>query len=211
MVCCVTTRPTPTTFHFDLMKAFTCLTAAVIVTALGALHCAKATSVIAPTFNELVDEADAIFQGSVTSVKSQWVGEGAQRHITTYVTFKVDQTIKGNVGETYTLRMLGGTVDGESMEVSDAPKFEVGNKDILFVQNNGTQFVPLVGIMHGRFRIRSDASGREVVTRNNGESVSDLARLGVRSGAEQNKPAVTPDEFKAAITERLRQTQHPAP
>jgi len=40
------------------------------------------------------------------------------------------------------------------MEVTDAPKCKVGDRDILFVENNGTQFVPLVGIMHGRFRVK---------------------------------------------------------
>jgi hypothetical protein len=191
------------------MKVFTSLTALVI--ALAALHCTMATTVIPPTFNELVDEADAIFQGSVTSVKSEWVGEGAQRHIMTYVTFKVDQTIKGDVGSEYTLRMLGGTVDGETMAVSDAPKFEVGNKDILFVQNNGTQFIPLVGIMHGRFHVRTDQTGREVVAKNNGETLKSLAHVSAETGAEENKPAMTADQFKAAVADRLRQTQHPAP
>ena len=48
----------------------------------------RATTVIPPSFDELVSRAELIFQGSVTDVRSQWVGEGAQRHIVTYVTFK---------------------------------------------------------------------------------------------------------------------------
>src|ERR1700724_623982 len=94
---------------------------------------ARATTVIPPTFDELVAQAEFIFQGEVTNVNSEWVGEGAQRHIMSYVTFKVSDTLKGDVGQSYTIRMLGGTVDGETMGVSDAPKFEVGDQDILFV------------------------------------------------------------------------------
>ena len=45
-------------------------------------------------------------------MQSQWAGEGASRRIVTYVTFKVDEAIKGDAGASYTLRMLGGTVDG---------------------------------------------------------------------------------------------------
>lgn len=176
-----------------------------------ALSCVTATTVIPPTFNELVDEADTIFQGSVTSVRSEWVGEGAQRHIMTYVTFNVEQSIKGQVGKNYTLRMLGGTVDGETMGIADAPRFEVGNRDILFVQNNGSQVIPLVGIMHGRFRVARDGGGREVVTRNNGRPVRDIGQLGVSNASEQNAPALTPEQFKTAITERLRQTGHVTP
>src|SRR6187401_3417050 len=79
-----------------------------------------ATTVVPPTFDELVGKAELIFQGSVTSVRSQWVGEGAQRHIASYVTFAVEDAVKGNPGTCYTIQMLGGTVDGETMEVSES-------------------------------------------------------------------------------------------
>ncbi|MEY2525432.1 MAG: hypothetical protein QOE73_203, partial [Verrucomicrobiota bacterium] len=116
-----------------------------------ALNPIQGTTVIPPTFDELVSRAEVIFQGAVTDVRSQWTGEGAQHRIVSYVTFKVEDSVKGTPGQTYTLRMLGGTVDGETMEVADSPKFKVGDRDIIFVENNGSQFVPLVGIMHGRF------------------------------------------------------------
>ena len=34
----------------------------------------------------------------------------------------------------YTIRMFGGTVEGETMEVTDTPRFKVGDRDILFVE-----------------------------------------------------------------------------
>src|SRR5437868_1006878 len=89
------------------------------LTCLAALHDSQATTVIPPTFDELVAQAEVIFQGEVTDVQSQWVGEGAQRHIVSYVTFKVEDALKGSPGQNYTMRMLGGTVDGETMGVSD--------------------------------------------------------------------------------------------
>ena len=145
----------------------------------------RATTVIPPTFDELVDQAQVIFQGTVTEVKSQWAGEGAQRYIVSYVTFRVEESLKGKSGQSYTIRMFGGTVDDESMGVSDAPVFVAGDKDIVFVQNNGTQFIPLVGIMHGRFHIQRDRSGHESVLTNENEKVSTLG------------------EFKAAIRTKL--------
>src|SRR5205085_11228404 len=87
---------------------------------------ALATTVIPPTFDDLVTRAEMIFQGTVTDVRSEWTGEGGQRHIASYVTFKVDDSIKGNPGAKVTLNLLGGTVGAETMEVSDAPKFKVG-------------------------------------------------------------------------------------
>lgn len=155
------------------MKNHLILLAAII----AFIPCGQATTVIPPTFDELVDQAQMIFQGKVTGVSSQWTGEGAQRYIVSYVTFRVEESLKGNPGQTYTIRMFGGTVGDESMGASDAPVFVSGDKDIVFVQNNGTQFIPLVGIMHGRYHIQRDQSGRESVLTNEGERVSGLAEF----------------------------------
>jgi hypothetical protein len=165
----------------------------------------RATTVIPPTFDELVDQAEIIFQCNVTRVSSEWVGEGAQRHIMSYVTFKVEESLKGDPGQSYTVRMLGGTVDGETMGVSDAPKFQVGDKDILFVQNNGSQFIPLVGIMHGRFHVRTNESGQQVVTNNEDEPVKNVARLGrMASSASPEEPDLPAAAFKDAVRSKLQ-------
>jgi hypothetical protein len=179
-----------------------------------ALNPIQGTTVIPPTFDELVSRAEVIFQGAVTDVRSQWTGEGAQHRIVSYVTFKVEDSVKGTPGETYTLRMLGGTVDGETMEVADSPKFKVGDRDIIFVENNGSQFVPLVGIMHGRFHVqKDDATGRELVTTNEREPVRDVSKLGKdeqatsaaspKSAASQAE-ALSPNDFKVKIRQALQ-------
>jgi hypothetical protein len=182
--------------------------AAVTALSITAVH---ATTVIAPTFDQLVNEAELIFQGTCTDVKSQWTGEGAERHIVTYVTFKVDDAVKGSPGASYTIRMLGGTVDGTTMEVTDTPKFKVGNRDILFVEHNGQQFVPLVGIMHGRYRVERDqATGRDVVLNDHGQAVSSVENLGKDQHASAAAAATAPTgqalalgDFKAAIKAKL--------
>lgn len=172
------------------------------------LNVSRGTTVIPPTFDELVANAQVIFQGAVTDVRSQWVGEGAERRIVSYVTFQVEDPVKGAPGESYTLRMLGGTVDGETMEVTDSPKFKVGDRDIIFVENNGSQFIPLVGIMHGRFHVQKDKqTGREVVTTNEHAPVKDVSTLGkdghATSGAKASE-AMTAGDFKAAIRQTLQ-------
>ena len=185
-----------------MKKSYSLALFAVFFIAANSLH---ATTVIPPSFDELVSRAEVIFQGSVTDVRSQWVGEGAQRRIVTYVTFKVDDAIKGSPGASYTMRMLGGTVDGQTMEVSDSPKFKIGDRDFLFVENNGTQFIPLVGIMHGRFRVQREENGREIVAINDGEPLSNVATLGKEAhGVSSEKAALSPAQFKAAIQGRIQ-------
>ena len=174
-----------------------------IALALFSLSTARATSVIPPSFDELVAEAEVIFQGRVTDVRSQWAGEGGQRHILTYVTFSVEDALKGTPGQSYTIRMLGGTIAGETMEVADAPRFQVGDRDILFVEHNGSQFIPLVGIMHGRFHLHRDQGGNELVRTNEGHPVVDLAKLGHGEQPAAAGNGMSVAEFKSAVRAKL--------
>ena len=164
----------------------------------------EATTVIPPTFEQLVQQAELIFQGTVTDVRSVWEGEGAQRHIDSYITFQVQDSVKGSPGSTYTMKMLGGTVGDETMEINDSPKFNVGDRDILFVEHNYEQFVPLVGINYGRFHVGRDAqTGRDIIANGEGEPIRDLTKLGHEEEVISVKDAISPEDFKSAIKTQL--------
>ena len=180
-----------------------------------ALTRVTSTTVVPPTFEQLVQQAELIFQGTVTDSRSVWEGEGGQRHIETYVTFKIEDNVKGQAGASYTIRMLGGTVGDETMEVTDTPKFTVGDHEILFVEHNNDQFVPLVGIDHGRFHIQKDEqTGRDIVVNNEGEAVRDLTQLGRNEKgavAADVAQAISADELKTAVHQQLSTSaDHPA-
>ncbi|HVF72085.1 MAG TPA: hypothetical protein VM940_10810 [Chthoniobacterales bacterium] len=171
---------------------------------LGLAKTVSGTTVIPPSFDRLVSDAEMIFEGTVTDLRSEWAGEGTDRHIVTYVTFKVEDALKGALGPDYTIRMMGGTIDGKTLEVTDAPRFKVGDRDILFVEHNGTQFIPLVGIMHGRFRIKpDDHSSEEKIAKDNGAAVANVAKLGQDEKAATTGRALTKAEFKAAIRQKI--------
>jgi hypothetical protein len=92
------------------------------------------------------------------------------------------------------------------MEVTDAPKFKIGDHDVLFVEHNGSQFIPLVGIQHGRFHIQKDQTGRDTLLTGDGQSLADVSQLGADEHAvATSKPALSLDDFKAAIQSRVRQ------
>jgi hypothetical protein len=171
-----------------------------------------ASTVIPPTFAQLVNQAELIFQGTVTDARSVWEGEGGQRHIETYVTFRVEDNVKGDATASYTIRMLGGTVGDQTMEVTDAPKFRVGDRDILFVEHNYDQFVPLVGINHGRFHVQhDDETGRDIVVNGEGEPVKDLAKLGHEEESVSGAEAISPEQLKSAVKNQLKaQADRPA-
>jgi len=161
-----------------------------------------ATTVIPPTFDQLVNDAELIFQGTVTATNPRWVIYGSDKYIVTDVTFRIEESIKGLPGESYTIQVMGGTIDGATLDV-DGPKFKVGDRDILFVEHNRQQFIPLVGIMHGRFRVQKDSAGRETVTKDSGISLASVDKLGTDERGAVNGPALAASDFKAAIRERL--------
>lgn len=158
---------------------------------------ARATSVIPPDFDGLIAQADTVFTGDVLGVRSEWAGEGANRRIVSFVTFDVLRVMKGQAATPYTLRMLGGTVGTRTMEVSDAPRFATGDRVILFVQGNGTQFFPTVGFMHGVYRLErlgaaareagaSDAAGPvETVTDHTGRPLAGVEEIGQDATARE--------------------------
>jgi hypothetical protein len=178
-----------------------------VASVLAAYSNAGATTVIPPSFDELVDRAETILQGTVTEVKPQWTGEGADRHIVSYITFKVEEALKGNPGQSYTLRMFGGEIEGEGMAIADAPQFQVGDEEIVFIENNGSQAIPLVGMMFGRFHVRPDGTGPAVVTTNEDKPVKSVANLGLGHEADAvaatNAANLSAADFKAAVKKHL--------
>lgn len=138
----------------------------------------RATTIIAPTFPELVAKSDQVLLGEVTAITSELVTRGSERAIFTRVTFAVRETVVGTAPALLTLEFLGGTVGELTMDVDGIPSFAVGRTEILFVQNNGRQICPLVGMAHGRYKIERDAAtGVDVVKRDNGSSLTNVAQV----------------------------------
>jgi hypothetical protein len=98
------------------------------------------------------------------------------------------------------------------MLVTDTPKFRVGDNEILFVEHNFDQFVPLVGISHGRFHVQRDQeTGRDVLISGEGEAVGDLNKIGREEQSAGAAGAMSPEQFKSAIKDQLKSAaDHPA-
>ncbi len=178
---------------------------------------AHALSVVAPTFPELVAEAESIVRGEVTAISCAYVDTpGGERPIKTFVTFRVERTLKGAVppADTVTLIFLGGTVGADSLEISGMPKFKIGDREIVFVARNGKTFCPLIAAGHGRYRVLRDAATRrDYVARENRtplESTDDVALpLEAPLAAARLKSvsrALSPDAFEASVLSAVAAT-----
>src|SRR6266480_4821591 len=149
------------------------------------LSTAKATTVIAPTFEEMADRVDLVFVGKVVGSRAEWRSVGTDRVIFTLVEFETAEVLKGNAGVTVTLQFLGGTVGGGTLEVADVPRFNPGERVVLFVEGNGVQFCPIVGVFHGKLGLRKDdKNGRDIVLMHDGKPLRDVAEIGAGKGAE---------------------------
>ena len=138
-----------------------------------------AISVIAPTFQELVAEAQTVFVWQVTATQATWTGAGATRTIVTNVTFAVESTLKGDgAPRVRVLRFLGGTVDDQTLSVPGIPTFNVGDRAVLFVTGEANTISALVGVMHGRFPITKALDGQEYVALHDGRVFSSTGQVG---------------------------------
>lgn len=169
----------------------------------------RATTVIAPTFNELVAESEVIARVEVTAVRPTWVESPQGRIIKTFVSFRVVRALKGTPAAELTLPFLGGELDGETMRVSGMPRFTIGQKDIVFLSDTrGVQFSPLVGLMHGRYRVQTDAAtSRDYIARDDGAPLESEADVQLPQAA--NSPAnrlksvsraLSPADFESRIS-----------
>lgn len=162
----------------------------------------RATSVVPPEFSELVHESDYVVQGRVTAVESAWEAHGKSRVIVTRVTVEVLEVIAGEPPMPLVLTMLGGKVGEQEMVLEGAPRFHVGDEDILFIQGNGRQVSPLTRIMHGLYRVlRDPATGRAYVARNNGEPLTATSEVAQPlESATGDAPAETMHRISRALS-----------
>lgn len=173
----------------------------------------RATSVKPPSFDELVNGADYVVCARVSAVESfAAAGAGAHPRIHTKVTLELIETIAGTPPEPLVLSLLGGRVGDVELRVEGVPQFSVGDEDVLFVHGNGRTFFPLYAVMHGRYRIRKDGTGRPFISRSNDVPMADVAEVALplaeggaavlqkqfRTKAEAMTPAAFAEQIRSA-------------
>jgi hypothetical protein len=165
---------------------------------------ARATSVIAPPFETLVDAAELIFSGQVISQRSEWRNIDGKKSIVTLITLGVQQVHKGRAGSIVTLQFLGGTIGHTSLDVAEMPHFKNGERVVLFVASNGTAVSPILGFFHGRFSVRKGADGRDEVVQHDGQPLIETAEIGraKAKGATASQHGLSPEDFSRKIRER---------
>src|SRR5688500_1966982 len=108
--------------------------------ALFAVPRAEATVTLAASFDEKVENAQAIVLGKVLKTESRY--DEQKRFILTYTTFEVEKAIKGGTPQQVTLVTPGGKVGDVQQTTVGVPSFHEGDEKIVFLRN--TQRGPTV-------------------------------------------------------------------
>jgi hypothetical protein len=159
---------------------------------------------IAPTFDELVAQAQSIVLTEVLDTRTSWRLLQDRRVIVTEVRLRVDRQIKGRGDGVITLSLLGGFVGDVSQRVAGMPRFLVGDSDVLFLSSQRTLISPLVGMSHGRFRVVTGHGGvGRFIANSSLEPLLSVANYTSPPRLTASQRALTLDEFIGQISARL--------
>ncbi len=139
----------------------------------------RATNQEMATLQTLTQRAEMIVVGRCTAIKSAWNAE--RTLISTYVSYDVEETIKGGVGDQQiVVKTLGGTVGSITQMVVDGPTFEVGERALLFLTaSDEPATFRIQGLPRGKLRIYSDSrTGERVLMRDASRLMHGAERRG---------------------------------
>ncbi len=144
----------------------TCLTRSVRTTLVAAMiafaaAAVRATVLVPADLAELAHDAQAIARGRVVAVDPQWTA--GRRGIETTVTLDTERYLKGGLGETVRFRVPGGTIGRFNNVIVGAPRFEVGQRVIVFLGARGPTVPFVLGLSQGVFRLVAQENGATAV------------------------------------------------
>jgi hypothetical protein len=130
------------------------------------------------SIEEMVDRANVIIIGDVTSLSCQWDKEKAK--IWTFVTIKCTDHLKYSGEEEkqneITFRLLGGVVEDIGMEVSGAPKFELSEHVLVFLEQDFSGNYAVVEWAAGKYTL-SDGYWVNNSTKYSDSLISDIKNI----------------------------------
>lgn len=120
-----------------------------------------ATVIVPADFSEMVAESQLVVHGRVVEVRAQMVG--SFRTIESVVTIAVQEAIKGEPGNTVSVRVPGGHVGRYRRFMVGAPVFHPGEEVVLFLSGRAPAIPMPFGLNQGVYRVSRGADGRGLV------------------------------------------------
>ena len=150
-----------TFFDAHLRHVVTALTCSLCLFAFSTV---SATTILGMDIDRVVADAEFVFEGAV--INSETRQDSNSGIISTYVTFQINDVIKGDYsGDSVELKFMGGVFNGQIVEVSGMRIPEMNEQGIYFVESMSRDLInPLIGWSQGHFIIHDDNGTRRIST-----------------------------------------------
>jgi hypothetical protein len=153
-----------------------------------------AVLVIPITFEQLVDEAAAVVYARVADVRGQWTPD--RRAIDSVIALEPLQYLKGDLGQTISMRLPGGEAGGMTQVIPGAPVLRTGQLVVVFLKARGPALLTTLGLGQGIFRVARDAATGKMLVTPPPLKESAAGRI-IRGAAERR--ALSVEAFAAAV------------
>jgi hypothetical protein len=167
----------------------------------GMPSCARGTTLVRMSLDQMGQAADTIVRGRCISVSSRW-DAGA---IWTFAEVDVVEALKGSPSAQIEVRLPGGRVGHLSTKVEDAPRLQPDEEKILFLEKTRAGDYSVTAWVEGAFRIRKNTSGEETVTQDSSEVV--VFDAGTRQFQAQGIRNLPMSEFRQRLAVALAPTR----
>lgn len=171
-------------------------------------------SVVDKSLEQLLEQSDDVVYGVVTDISSRYVQGEPSQQIYTFITFSEIQRIKNPEVDNQTeflLRMAGGRVGSRAQVIPGAPRFQLGERYILFVRGNNKLAFPLVGVNQGVLRAVFDKtkSDYQLIFKKRSRRILEQFQV-LRENAGISSPDrlgadISPQEFMGVLSSRWQQ------
>ena len=121
------------------------------------IPCAVATSVLKMSLPDIAKQAKYIFYGQV--IANEVKNDPDNHTVATYTTFKILNSIKGNLGATYAIKQLGGQLPGSQQRVIayGIPSFKLNHEYVIFLpEKSRIGFSSPIGLGQGSYTVYRD-------------------------------------------------------
>lgn len=157
-----------------------------------------ATTIVAPTDGQLVDESSVIVSGSVLS--SETIDRDGELFTDTRV--QVDSTLRGSADRIVIVRHPGGRTESRVRVVFGAPEFVPGERVLLFLNPAADRLYTTNGLFIGKFSERKTKDGGRVWYRSNEASGTTLLDSGLQHSRSKGDVQRRAGGFETFVRDR---------
>src|SRR5438270_8338882 len=127
-----------------------------------------AATFVVPTDRDLVRRAHGIVIATAMASYSQ---PGTDAAIETVTPMLIEETVKGRFDSTINVVEPGGTYGGVSMLLAGVPRFETGQRMLLFLASTGKDRWAVTDLVLGKFTFVNGQNGQRLLVRDEDEIV----------------------------------------